>query len=147
MNSDLYAILGVSKDATLAEVKAAYLRLSKALHPDVNPHGATLMQAVNEAYEVLSDPAKRAKYDRGEKLKPFPTRETKTENWANEGGTINIVSIAASVTPPTMRGELIPLVSELLSRVVKDPRAVSVKELAGFLSNSIRPNRRARKRA
>ena len=66
---DYYAILGVSKDATEADVKSAYRNLAKKYHPDLNPNNpqaAEKFKECNEAYEVLSDSDKRARYDRGE---------------------------------------------------------------------------------
>lgn len=63
---DYYAILGVPKTATEKEIKQAYRKLARKLHPDVNP-GDKVSEArfkdINEAYEVLGDTAKRAKYD------------------------------------------------------------------------------------
>ena len=63
---DYYAILGVPKTATEKEIKQAYRKLARKLHPDVNP-GDKASEArfkdINEAYEVLGDTAKRAKYD------------------------------------------------------------------------------------
>lgn len=63
---DYYEVLGVDKNASDADIKKAYRKLAKQYHPDVNP-GDTVAEAkfkeVNEAYEVLSDPQKRAQYD------------------------------------------------------------------------------------
>jgi len=65
--SDLYAVLGVSRDATAEEIKRSYRRLARELHPDVNPDPATQdrFKEVTAAYEVLSDPDKRQMYDLG----------------------------------------------------------------------------------
>src|SRR6202051_1216007 len=63
---DYYSTLGVAKTATDKEVKQAYRKLARKHHPDVNPgdHVAEArFKEINEAYEVLGDPAKRKKYD------------------------------------------------------------------------------------
>jgi DnaJ-class molecular chaperone len=66
MPGDYYEILGVQRDANKAEVKTAFRRLARELHPDVNAHdpGAEeKFKAAAEAYEVLSDPERRRAYD------------------------------------------------------------------------------------
>jgi curved DNA-binding protein len=63
---DYYAILGVSKTATSEELKQAFRKSARKYHPDVNPNNKQAeakFKEVNEAYEVLSDPDKRKKYD------------------------------------------------------------------------------------
>ena len=63
---DYYEVLGVQKGAAEQEIKKAYRKLAKANHPDLNPGDAAAearFKEINEAYEVLSDSAKRARYD------------------------------------------------------------------------------------
>jgi curved DNA-binding protein len=63
---DYYETLGVSRDADEKEIRRAFRRLARQYHPDVNPNdpqATERFQEINEAYEVLSDPEKRAKYD------------------------------------------------------------------------------------
>ena len=74
---DYYKIMGVDKSIPQDQIRAAYKKRAKQFHPDLHPDdpkAKAKFQALNEAYEVLSDPEKRAKYDRY------------GENWKNIGG-------------------------------------------------------------
>jgi DnaJ-class molecular chaperone len=66
---DPYEVIGVPRSATADEIKQAYRNLAKKLHPDLNPGNKKAEQAFKElsaAYDLLSDPDKRARFDRGE---------------------------------------------------------------------------------
>lgn len=68
---DYYKLLGVEKDAGDNEIKKAYRKLAIVHHPDKNPdniEAAEKFKEIGEAYECLSDPQKRARYDSGEDL-------------------------------------------------------------------------------
>lgn len=69
MATDYYKVLGVGRDASSEEIKKAFRRIARETHPDTNPGdtGAeTKFRAAAEAYEVLSDPNRRARFDRGD---------------------------------------------------------------------------------
>jgi DnaJ-class molecular chaperone len=68
-SEDPYQILGVKPAASAEEIRRAYRKLAKQFHPDLNPgkkEAETRFKAINAAYDLLSDPEKRARYDRGE---------------------------------------------------------------------------------
>ena len=67
-SASYYSLLGVGRDATKAEIKSAFLTLSKLHHPDLNPASKSeeahqKFREINEAYSVLMDPARRSTYD------------------------------------------------------------------------------------
>ena len=78
-NKDYYEILGVDRKASLEEIKKAYRNLAKKYHPDLNPNNRKeaeeKFKEITEAYEVLSDPQKRAQYDRFGKVGNIPNTD------------------------------------------------------------------------
>src|SRR5436190_12127370 len=70
VEKDFYKELGVSSDASADDIKRAYRKLARDLHPDTNsdPTAADRFKAVSEAYSVLSDEAKRKEYDETRRL-------------------------------------------------------------------------------
>jgi DnaJ-class molecular chaperone len=69
MSDDLYATLGVGRNASQEDIKRAYRKLAKEMHPDLNPDKPEVgerFKQVTAAYDILSDPERRGRYDRGE---------------------------------------------------------------------------------
>lgn len=103
-----YTILGVAPRATSKEIRVAYLNLARALHPDRVRSGSPgeqrlaerRMREVNEAYEVLSDTAKRQSYDRARSTSPGGNAASANRT----GSPTNSGSSGAGPTPPRPRG-------------------------------------------
>ena len=96
LEKDYYASLGVAKDASAGDIKKAYRKLARELHPDKNPGDAAAearFKEVSEAYDVLSDEPKRKEYDETRSL---------FAGGAYRGGTSNgrpsVVSLDAQTT-------------------------------------------------
>lgn len=87
---DYYKILGVDKSIPQKDVRKAYLKRSKQFHPDLHqddPKAKAKFQALNEAYEVISDPEKRKKYDQyGEHWKEADAYSRGGGQWQSSGG-------------------------------------------------------------
>ena len=87
---DYYKTLGVAKNASAEDIKKAYRKLARKLHPDVNPNDKEAhkkFQQINEAHEVLSDPEKRKKYDQyGENWKHADQYEQARQQQQQQGG-------------------------------------------------------------
>jgi DnaJ-class molecular chaperone len=92
---DYYKTLGVARGASTDEIKKAFRKLARKYHPDVNPgdkKAELKFKEINEAYEVLSDPAKRQKYDTlgpnwQEQFGPFAGTGRRTYAYGNGRGT------------------------------------------------------------
>jgi curved DNA-binding protein len=86
---DYYEILGVSRDASKEDIRRAYRKLARKYHPDLNKEQSSeeKFKEINEAYEVLEDPAKREQYDQlgsawrqGEGFQPPPGRRYRSDS-------------------------------------------------------------------
>ena len=90
MAKDYYQTLGISRNATEEQIKKAYRKLARKHHPDLNPNDSAankLFQEINEANEVLSDPASRKKYDKyGDQWKHADQIEAAQRERASAGG-------------------------------------------------------------
>ena len=140
---DYYKILGVDKNIPQKDVRAAYRKRAKQFHPDLHPNdpkAKAKFQALNEAYEVISDPEKRAKYDQY------------GEQWKNVGGfggggydgaagsEVPLVEIhsKASTSAASVAEEVSPASSKISSAEVACPRLDNGAGFGGFGS----PDRR-----
>ena len=90
---DYYEVLGVTREASADEIRKAYRKLARKHHPDVNPNDPSAedrFKEISEAYDVLSDPEKRAKYDRlGEQWKAGADF-TPPPGWETQGGYVDV---------------------------------------------------------
>jgi curved DNA-binding protein CbpA len=78
---DLYAVLGLSEDATDEAIRSVYRQLARTFHPDVNADPAAVehFREITDAYVVLSDPESRRRYDRQRRRRPRRARGEETE--------------------------------------------------------------------
>ncbi len=145
MAKDYYEVLGVSRNATQEEIKKAYRRLARKYHPDLNPGDKTAeekFKEIQEAYEVLSDPKKRAEYDKygtvgGRSYSPPPGGETGFEGFDFSGfGDFSFEDIFSDLFSRKTRTEEGPRRGEDLTYTLTIPFEEAVK--GGIITIKVR---------
>jgi molecular chaperone DnaJ len=107
---DLYLVLGLSRGATIAEIKRAYRRLARTYHPDINPGDRMAEQRfrqISDAYETLVDPDRRRRYDT---LGEVPSGETAAPTYGFEGFDFSV----------TVGGAEAPTFGDLFADVIRN---------------------------
>ena len=113
---DYYQTLGVSETATTDEIKKAFRRLAKQHHPDRNPNNPQAVERfkeVNEAHDVLSDPAKRKKYDEMRRYGAFAGAGA---GWGAGGQGRGAAAVSTSIASDGSFGGLGDLFSSIFGR-------------------------------
>ncbi len=114
-----YEILEVTPDSSSAEIKAAYRRLARKFHPDVNPQGVKIFKDISKAYATLSDEKKRAQYDiLNGFFKSSPEETAKTQN--NEDTSQN--------PQPNVRKKKEKNITEIINDIFENSRKNSPKD-------------------
>jgi Ca-activated chloride channel family protein len=153
-SQDLYAILGVPHDVDDDTLKAAYRRFARRFHPDVNtnPGASALFRDIAEAYDILSDPVSRGKYDdelRIDGLTPayFSLRVTPSKRVLRTLEEPQVVYLLAEIIPePQFANQAsreAPLNIALVidrSTSMKGPRLDQVKQASHRIIDSLGPN-------
>ncbi|GAB4380667.1 MAG: J domain-containing protein [Elainellaceae cyanobacterium] len=123
-----YAILGVSRDATIEEIKQSYRKLARKYHPDMNPgdrEAEEKFKDLGEAYEVLSDTGKRAQYDQYSRFwnkGSFQNAAAKVKNWGSRNGN------RSSDMDYSQYGDFNSFVDQLLNRRTAPSTATATRE-------------------
>jgi curved DNA-binding protein CbpA len=109
---DPYAVLGVPRNASAPDIRRAYRRVARRHHPDLNPDpgGPERFAAAARAYEVLSDPVARARYDQRHLRNPVPIRRPPARSPRRSGTTIGrcgVLELTASEAADLTRRPLV----------------------------------------
>lgn len=146
---DFYHILGISRSASSEEIKAAYLRLAKKFHPDVNADckewAEGMFKEVSQAYECLIDPATRRRYDLllSGQVRPMPV----PQQAAKEPITTAIDFLVRAAAPYVPQDQMREVLNRAVEQYQVPARPLSLVELAeqvGFLKRR-KPNKGARR--
>ena len=143
-----YDILGVSRDATPQQIKRAYLRLVRRYHPDVNPDASASERflEIQEAYQTLSDPQKRAAYDRTLPPEPLQIHFSSSRGSILNAGEPQMVYALLTVAPPpeAVKASQRPPLNVCLvldrSTSMQGARLQAVKNAALMLIDELQPN-------
>jgi len=145
---DFYEVLGVARDAKPDEFSAAYRKLARTYHPDVNkdPSAEERFKEISEAYDVLSDPETRRRYDAfGEDFRRVPP-DVDPETWnrqraaqASAAGATRADSIRAGSAPP---GSMISAVTSTSATFSRTSSPVGAGALAGAPRRSRGPTKK-----
>ena len=135
-----YEILGVSREATLEEIKKAYRRLVRKYHPDLNPGdkaAAEKIKEINRVYEILSDPQRQEEYDReiGEPEEP--------EVKARPEKTLDAVGLYKRGFKKTQRKEYQGAIGDYTKALQLDPNFAEAYNMRGFARFQLRDYRNA----
>ena len=94
--SDYYSVLGVSEDAEISVIRRKYYKLAKQYHPDACPNDKAAeerFKAISEAWEVLSNPQKRAGYDQQRQKKQQQVHTKAKKNVTPMGGNVDVENL------------------------------------------------------
>ncbi len=138
---DYYKTLGVDRKASDADIKSAYRKLARKFHPDVNPNNKEAeakFKQINEAYQVISDPEKRKKYDElgadwehGVSQEEMMRRYAQQQRAAGAGGVVaRILAVVAATSAISFRN--FSAVVEAVVEAVSDSDAAAVVRHADF---------------
>jgi molecular chaperone DnaJ len=119
-----YEVLGIPENAGAADIRAAYRKAAASVHPDKNPAGEALFKVLTEAHSVLSDPVKRAEYDRSRKVAQMPAPAP-----MGAAGTIDLTKLAQAFMPADLYRAAGPALERVLEQKGIDPKAASVVQL------------------
>lgn len=138
---DYYAIMGLQRNASAAQIREKYLFLAKEWHPDVNssPAAAENFKQLGEAYAILGDPGRRRKYDLFSKVREIPMKQN---------GSVDLIALFHSAVTGRVRSQFVEAIAPVLERKLDEhgvkartATAEDILQAVGWL----KPKRRVRR--